>query len=165
MTKKFIAGGCSFTLGNELSDDVDGKTPSKKAWASRIADNTAMEYHCTAFGGLESLETVHTVLLQKGPKRVSPLFPAMLLGNLATGHVSMRFGALGPSNSSVTACATSCAPFGSPCVLIRMSMSSLISQSVREKESGNQRRQILRRRFQRHRRRLKPRRPMGRSRG
>jgi len=49
---KFIAGGCSFTLGNELSDDVDGKTPSKKAWASRIAENTSMEYHCTAFGGL-----------------------------------------------------------------------------------------------------------------
>ena len=30
MSKKFIAGGCSFTLGNELSDDVDGKTPSRK---------------------------------------------------------------------------------------------------------------------------------------
>ena len=52
MGKKFIAGGCSFTLGNELSDDVNGKTPSKKAWASRIAENTSMEYHCTAFGGL-----------------------------------------------------------------------------------------------------------------
>ena len=32
-SKKFIAGGCSFTLGNELSDDVDGKTPSKNSWA------------------------------------------------------------------------------------------------------------------------------------
>ena len=52
MGKKLIAGGCSFTLGNELSDDVDGKTPSKKSWASRIAENTSMEYHCTAFGGL-----------------------------------------------------------------------------------------------------------------
>jgi len=33
------------------------------------------------------------------------MFPAMLLGNLAAGHVSMRFGATGPNNSSVTACA------------------------------------------------------------
>ena len=33
MNKKFIAGGCSFTVGNELSDDIDGKTPSKKTWA------------------------------------------------------------------------------------------------------------------------------------
>ena len=62
-------------------------------------------YIGSAMGGLESLETVHRVLLEKGPKRVSPIFPAMLLGNLAAGHVSMRFGATGPNNSSVTACA------------------------------------------------------------
>jgi 3-oxoacyl-[acyl-carrier-protein] synthase II len=62
-------------------------------------------YIGTAFGGLESLEAVHRTLLEKGPNRVSPLFPAMVLGNLASGHVSMRFGATGPNNSSVTACA------------------------------------------------------------
>ena len=62
-------------------------------------------YIGSAMGGLESLETVHTVLMEKGPRRVSPMFPAMLLGNLAAGHVSMRFGATGPNNSSVTACA------------------------------------------------------------
>tara|TARA_A100001015_G_scaffold241728_1_gene276045 strand:- start:12717 stop:13517 length:801 start_codon:yes stop_codon:yes gene_type:complete len=52
MTKKIIAGGCSFTLGNELSDDVDGKTPSKMSWAYRLKTNPADEYICTAFGGL-----------------------------------------------------------------------------------------------------------------
>ncbi len=62
-------------------------------------------YIGSAMGGLESLETVHGVLLEKGPKRVSPIFPAMLLGNLASGHVSIRFGATGPNNGSVTACA------------------------------------------------------------
>lgn len=62
-------------------------------------------YIGTAFGGLESLEAVHVQLLEKGPNRVSPLFPAIVLGNLAAGHVSMRFGACGPNNSSVTACA------------------------------------------------------------
>jgi 3-oxoacyl-[acyl-carrier-protein] synthase II len=62
-------------------------------------------YIGTAFGGLESLEAVHRQLLEKGPNRVSPLFPAIVLGNLASGHVSMRFGACGPNNSSVTACA------------------------------------------------------------
>ena len=36
----YIAGGCSFTLGNELSDDVDGKQPSKKSWAYRLMDET-----------------------------------------------------------------------------------------------------------------------------
>jgi 3-oxoacyl-[acyl-carrier-protein] synthase II len=62
-------------------------------------------YIGTAFGGLESLEAVHVQLLEKGPNRVSPLFPAIVLGNLAAGQVSMRFGACGPNNSSVTACA------------------------------------------------------------
>ena len=50
MTKKIIAGGCSFTLGNELSDDVDGKTPSNNSWAKLLAGDS--EYICTAFGGL-----------------------------------------------------------------------------------------------------------------
>ncbi len=52
MTKKLIAGGCSFTLGNELSDDVGGKTPSKKAWAYGLSLESGHEYLCTAFGGL-----------------------------------------------------------------------------------------------------------------
>ena len=31
MNKKFyISGGCSFTMGNELSDDINGRTPSRK---------------------------------------------------------------------------------------------------------------------------------------
>lgn len=54
MSKKIIAGGCSFTLGNELSDDMDGKTPSKKSWAYQLIKNTSggADYICTAFGGL-----------------------------------------------------------------------------------------------------------------
>ena len=41
---KFIAGGCSFTLGNELSDDIDGKTPSKMTWAHGLKANLGDEY-------------------------------------------------------------------------------------------------------------------------
>ena len=52
MSKNFIAGGCSFTLGNELSDDVDGKIPSKKSWAYGLCREAGHEYLCTAFGGL-----------------------------------------------------------------------------------------------------------------
>jgi len=51
MSKKVIIGGCSFTLGNELSDDVDGKTPSKKTWAYRLTEATYDDYICTASGG------------------------------------------------------------------------------------------------------------------
>ena len=50
MTKKFIAGGCSFTFGHELSDDQQGKVPSKKSWAYRLKPNIH-EYVCTAHPG------------------------------------------------------------------------------------------------------------------
>jgi len=52
MNKKLISGGCSFTLGNELSDDVDGKTPSQKTWAYKLSRNAGLFYECCAFGGL-----------------------------------------------------------------------------------------------------------------
>ena len=51
MTRTLLAGGCSFTFGNELSDD-DGKTPSKKSWASHLSNSVGANYFCTAKGGL-----------------------------------------------------------------------------------------------------------------
>ena len=55
MNKNFITGGCSFTLGNELSDDVDGITPSKRSWAYQLMRNSAKvmhdDYICVAKGG------------------------------------------------------------------------------------------------------------------
>src|SRR6056300_62120 len=50
MTKKFIAGGCSFTFGHELSDDQQGKLPSKKSWAYGLKPQDH-EYICTAYPG------------------------------------------------------------------------------------------------------------------
>ena len=50
MTKKFIAGGCSFTFGHELSDDQEGKIPSKKTWAHGLKP-IDHDYVCTAYPG------------------------------------------------------------------------------------------------------------------
>jgi hypothetical protein len=50
MNKKFIAGGCSFTFGHELSDDEKGKIPSQKSWAY-VLKPTDHEYVCTAHPG------------------------------------------------------------------------------------------------------------------
>jgi len=62
---KFIAGGCSFTLGNELSDDVDGKTPSEKSWAHGLYRHSdASEYVCTAFGGIGNQAIARRVFRQ-----------------------------------------------------------------------------------------------------
>lgn len=60
----------------------------------------------SGIGGIRTLEDQKQVLLEKGPGRVSPFFVPMMIINMATGMVSMRLGAKGPSNSTVTACAS-----------------------------------------------------------
>src|SRR6266702_129650 len=60
----------------------------------------------SGIGGLETLLGNYEVLRTKGPDRVSPFFIPMLIVNMASGVISMRFGARGPNSSIVTACAT-----------------------------------------------------------
>jgi 3-oxoacyl-[acyl-carrier-protein] synthase II len=57
-------------------------------------------------GGLHAIEYYHKVLLQRGPRRLSPFFIPMLIINLASGQISIRWGAKGPNSAAVTACAT-----------------------------------------------------------
>ncbi len=60
----------------------------------------------SGIGGITTLLDSHRNLLEKGPDRVSPFFIPMLIINMSSGLVSMRFGAKGPNSSVVTACAT-----------------------------------------------------------
>jgi 3-oxoacyl-[acyl-carrier-protein] synthase II len=60
----------------------------------------------SGIGGISTLLESHQTLLAKGPDRVSPFFIPMLIINMASGLVSMRFGAKGPNSAVVTACAT-----------------------------------------------------------
>jgi len=60
----------------------------------------------SGIGGITTLLESHRNLLEKGPDRVSPFFIPMLIVNMASGLVSMRFGAKGPNSAVVTACAT-----------------------------------------------------------
>lgn len=57
-------------------------------------------------GGLPAIEYYHRVYLEKGYRRISPFFIPMLIINLASGNVSIKFGAKGPNSAVVTACAT-----------------------------------------------------------
>jgi 3-oxoacyl-[acyl-carrier-protein] synthase II len=61
----------------------------------------------SGIGGLKTLEDQHTVLMTKGPSRVSAFTIPMLISNMASGFVSMEFGLQGPNFCIVTACATS----------------------------------------------------------
>jgi 3-oxoacyl-[acyl-carrier-protein] synthase II len=60
----------------------------------------------SGIGGLPLIEEMHTKLVERGPTRVSPFFIPGLIVNLASGQVSIRFGAKGPSSAPATACAT-----------------------------------------------------------
>ncbi|WP_411346071.1 beta-ketoacyl-ACP synthase II [Paenibacillus sp. WLX1005] len=60
----------------------------------------------SGIGGLGTFEDQHSVLLEKGPKRVSPFFIPMMIANMASGQVSIIHGAKGPNVAPVTACAS-----------------------------------------------------------
>ena len=60
----------------------------------------------SGIGGITTLLDGEHILQEKGPERVSPFLIPMLIVNMASGLISMRFGAKGPNTSVVTACAT-----------------------------------------------------------
>ena len=66
----------------------------------------------SAIGGLASMEHEKEVLLSSGPRKISPFAVPGILANLASGHVSIRFGAKGPINCAVTACAAGTSAIG-----------------------------------------------------
>ena len=76
----------------------------------RIGDNADPErvgvVVGSGIGGLGTWEDQHTVLMNKGPRRVSPFFIPMMIANMASGQISMITGAKGPNTAAVSACAT-----------------------------------------------------------
>ena len=60
----------------------------------------------TGIGGVETIEQQHKTLLEKGNKRVSPFLVPMMIGNMASGQVSIFLGAKGPNTNVCTACAS-----------------------------------------------------------
>jgi 3-oxoacyl-[acyl-carrier-protein] synthase II len=70
-------------------------------------------------GGLESIEDTHTSFLETRLKRLSPFFIPKLIGNLAPGQISMRFGAKGINYAPTSACASGAHGVGEAFRLIR----------------------------------------------
>ncbi|MCL2046834.1 MAG: beta-ketoacyl-ACP synthase II [Oscillospiraceae bacterium] len=67
----------------------------------------------SGIGGINTFETEHEKLINGGPRKVSPLYIPMMIGNLAAGNIAIRFGAKGPCTSVVTACSTGADAIGS----------------------------------------------------
>lgn len=80
----------------------------------------------SGIGGLRTLEEQHTLLRDRGPKKVSPFMIPMMINNIASGHISMHFGLRGPNFAIVSACATATHSIGEGWRLIRESEADLI---------------------------------------
>ena len=73
----------------------------------------------SGIGGLKTLSDQHTVLITKGPGRISPFMIPMMISNMASGFVSMEYGLQGPNFATVSACATACHAIGEAWRMIR----------------------------------------------
>jgi 3-oxoacyl-[acyl-carrier-protein] synthase II len=69
-------------------------------------------YIGSGIGGFEVIEREHKILLEQGPRRISPFFIPATIVNLASGYVSIRTGAQGPNSATATACTTSAHSIG-----------------------------------------------------
>ena len=77
-------------------------------------------------GGIITITDQHKILLQKGPKRVSPFLVPMMLGDMASGQVSMMIGAKGPNFSTVSACATGADSIGEALEMVRRGRADVV---------------------------------------
>lgn len=76
-------------------------------------------YIGSGIGGFEVIEREHRTLLERGPSRISPFFIPSCIVNLASGYVSIRYGARGPNSATATACTTSAHSIGDSFRLIQ----------------------------------------------
>lgn len=73
----------------------------------------------SGIGGMETFETQHRTLLEKGPGRVSPFFIPMMISDMGAGQVSIQFGLKGPNFCTVSACASGAHAIGEALRLLR----------------------------------------------
>ena len=73
----------------------------------------------SGLGGLTMLEHFHKVLLEQGPRKISPFFIPGMIANMAPGQIAIEFGAKGPNISVETACASSCHAIGEAFRMVR----------------------------------------------
>ncbi|NLG07918.1 MAG: beta-ketoacyl-ACP synthase II [Deinococcales bacterium] len=93
-------------IAAELAMRDAGLTPEEVA-----GDHTGTSVG-SGIGGLETWEEQSRIRFERAAMRMSPFFIPMLIANMASGHVAMRYGLTGPSSSVVTACATGSSNIG-----------------------------------------------------
>jgi 3-oxoacyl-[acyl-carrier-protein] synthase II len=96
-----------------------GKIAWEDAGAPEVPSERGGIVFGTGIGGIETLLVQHSVLLEKGPGRVSPFMVPALMANAAAGHLAMKYGFTGPNYCTVSACASSNHAIGEGMRLIR----------------------------------------------
>ena len=69
-------------------------------------------YVASGIGGFDIIEREHIKLTSGGPNKISPFFIPSAIVNLASGHISIRYGAKGPNSATATACSASAHAIG-----------------------------------------------------
>ena len=82
-----------------------------------FAERTGV-YIGSGIGGFDVIEREHTALMKGGPRRISPFFIPAAIVNLASGFISIRWGAKGPNSATCTACSSSAHAVGDSYKLI-----------------------------------------------
>ena len=82
-------------------------------WKPQLSDlDEVGVYVSSGIGGFDIIEREHGKLLHGGPNRISPFFIPSAIVNLASGHISIRYGARGPNSATATACSASAHAIG-----------------------------------------------------
>lgn len=73
----------------------------------------------SGIGGISTIEEQHTLMVTKGPQRISPFFIPMLIVNMAPGMIAMQLNLKGPNCCIVSACATAAHSIGEASLILR----------------------------------------------
>ena len=76
-------------------------------------------YVGSGIGGIQTFEAEHAKLLNKGPRRVSAYFIPMMIANIASSMIAIRYGCMGPAMPAVTACASGSNAIGEALRVVR----------------------------------------------
>ncbi len=98
----------------DASIDVDALTTEQK-------DRTAVIFG-SGIGGIQTFQEQAETHKEQGPRRISPFFIPMLIPDIASGHISIRYGFRGPNYCIVSACATGNNNIGDAIMLIQRGM-------------------------------------------
>jgi len=96
---------CQYAIA--ASDEAMDSAKLPKELATSTIDPTRVGVLVSSgIGGLETMSDQDRVLTSRGPSKVSPLLIPMMIGDIASGNISMRYGAGGPNMGIVTACSS-----------------------------------------------------------